>query len=197
MNYTHALTLKIEGIPDGFFPIGDEATLTDLYQRNSGTVNNMGKPVDLMRLNFRPSFTDNGVTQEMIADGLSALIKGDKELNISTGGVIDEMKGAVAAGKETAQEFKSMASQAIRNRQMPQAMEALPLLMTGSKIADHGMNIFKSVASQSQKLFVHRQTEDFICNEHGYFVSEKWLNNNATRIMKVETKKPKQLTKNV
>ena len=186
MNYTHALTININGIPSGYFPIGDEVTLRQIALDNQ---NRQNTAVEIYQLTTQPDFVAGGISREMISQGLNALIRGDKVLDISTGAITRTLKEITQSGHATSQTFRRLALKTLMDRKLPSVIEAMPLVASGSRAINTALNAYDAVLKTSTGLFVHRQTEDFICNEHGYFVSQRWLDNtaNAKRIGRVKS----------
>ena len=125
----------------------------------------------------------------MISLGLNALIRGDKELDISTGAITRTVQDITQSGQSTSHAFKRLALKTISDRKLPSVIEAMPFIASGSKTINTALQVYDAVSKTTTGLFVHRQTDDFICNDHGYFVSQGWLNNpdNAKRIGRVKS----------
>ncbi len=186
MYYTHALTINIEGIPDGYFPIGDEATLRQIALDNQ---NGQNTPIEIYELNTQPDFVAEGISQEMISLGLNALIHGDKELEISTAVMTKTVKDILESGQETSQTFKRLAKQTLADRKLPSVIDAMPLIVSGSQVINRTLQAYDVTSKKTTELFFYRQTDDFICNDNGYFVSQQWLRkpDNAKRIGRVKS----------
>ena len=181
----HALTLNVEGIPEGYFPIGDEKTLQEISKKEPHGQNTV---VHIYELNGIPEFVNK---KAAIANGIKSILKGEQDFTISTQSIVKTAKEIQSSGRQTKNALAKLVAQSVVKRQMPNIQDSMPLIAIGSQTINSAVKAYDTVTGTANALFAHQTTEDFIRNEKGYFVSQKWLNDpkNAKKMGKLKPTK--------
>jgi len=180
--YTHALTIQLEGIPQGYYPVGTEDELRALYDGNQEAVRR-SSPLRFYELKTIPDCASPKVLDDFLLSQLKSFAQRDEDVTTSLEKFVgDARKNIADPFKAAIASAESLLKKATNESRPLNVMDFLPTLLAGQDVLTEVRKIAVSAVSEFESAMTDVKTEELLCNKRGVFVSGAWLENpdNAT-----------------
>ena len=176
-NATHAVTIQLDGIPQGYFPIGTYSELEQLIEDNKGAAKRSGtlKGYSLVQL---PACANDGISEDVIIERAKEVLNGDVDVNVSSKDVVDEAnEKVIKPAKNALSSALALAKKAVENNGKVDPIDLLPAGAALQQVLGGVADIKEKLGGKFESALRHTQTDEYLRNDRGVFVTQAWLDN--------------------